>query len=105
MAVVYTNPIDVYRGSAPAFVVQATIVGGGTGRTFYLRFGRLGAVAQLQKLMTETNDTPTSVTLTVALTEAETTALLGDVVDFQVISTNPTEVLTEGKIKLKPILR
>ena len=105
MAIVYTNPIDVFRGSASTFVVQATIAGGGTGRTFYLRFGRLGAVAQLQKLMTESNDTASSVKLTVTIDEAETTALLGDMVDFQVISTNPTEVLTEGKIRLKPILR
>lgn len=105
MAIIYPNLIDVYRGSAPTFVIEATLTGGGDNRIFYLRFGRLGAVAQLQKLLTETNDTGNSVTLTASLTAAETIALLGDVVDFQVISTNPEDVLTEGKIKLKPIIR
>ncbi len=105
MAVVYDTPIPLYRGSNPTITAAVTITNGGTGRVFYLRLGRLGSVAQLEKTMTESNSTATTVDLSVTLAEAETAALKGDLVDFQIISSDPVDVLTEGKFKMLPMLR
>jgi len=105
MSITYENPISLYRGSNPTINATVTITNGGTNRVFYLRLGRLGSVAQLEKTMTESNSTATSVDLSVTLAEAETAALKGDLVDFQIISSNPVDVLTEGKFKMLPMLR
>jgi hypothetical protein len=105
MAVIYTDPYTVYRGSEPVFSFTITIDGGGTDRVFYFRVGRLGAAALIEKTMTETDSTGTSVVVTCSLTEAETEEMKQTVMDFQIICSSPLDVVTEGKLRMLPMIR
>lgn len=105
MAVIYTDPFTIYRGSEPVFSFLVTIEDGGDNRVFYFRLGRLGAPAQLQKTMTESGSTATTVTVQTSLSANETTAIKEATIDFQVICSNPLDVVTEGKLKVLPMIR
>lgn len=105
MAVIYEEPWEVYRNSEPTFTFDVSITGGGDNRVFYFRVGRAGSPSQIQKTMTETNNTGTSVTVTTSLSEAETNSLKETLVDFQVICSSPYDVVTEGKLRMRPMIR
>lgn len=105
MAIIYTDPFTIYRGSEPTFTFIVAITNGGTDREFYFRVGRVGAPAQVQKTMTETNSTSTHVTVTASLSASETAAIKESLVDFQVICTNPLDVVTDGKLTVMPMIR
>lgn len=105
MAIIYTDPFDIYRGSEPVLTFIVAITGGGTDREFYFRIGKAGAPAQVQKTMTETNSTATHVTVTVSLSASETAALRESLVDFQVICSSPLDVVTDGKLRVLPMIR
>lgn len=105
MARIIEDPIDLWRGTEPTITCKANIDGGGTGRAFVFRIGRLNASAYLEKTMTETNNTATSVDLSVALTALETDGITRQLVDFQILSDNPIDVILEGKFKMRGIIR
>ncbi len=106
MAVIIDEPIDMWRGTEPTIRAPGTVAdGGGDDKIFHLRFGRLGAKAHLQKTMTESNSTSTTVDLAVTLTEAETNGLKEAIVDFQIVTDNPIDVLLEGKFRMRGLIR
>lgn len=105
MAVVMKNPVDMWKGTQPTIRVRINITGAGEGRVFWLRFGALDAPAYLQKTMSETPDGDNIVICESTLTEAETKGMPNKLMDFQVISSSPLDVLLEGKFNMKPMIR
>lgn len=105
MANILGGYVDLWRGSEPTLYCSVSIIGGGTDRAFYLRIGALGAKAYLEKTMAESNSTDTAVDLDIALTADETNGIPADIVDFQIISTSPVDVLLEGKFKMRKMIR
>lgn len=105
MAVVQEQPWEVYRGSEPTFTFDVAITNGGDNRVFYMRFGRKGASAQLEKTMSESNSTATSVRVTTSLSASETAALKETLVDYQVVCSSPYDVVAEGKLEMLPMIK
>jgi len=105
MATVYETPFDIWRGTEVVVTVAAAITAGGDAKVFYLRVGKIGAKAQVQKTMTESDNTSTSVNLSCTLTATDTNAIKDSVIDFQVVVDSPSDVLTEGKFRMRGMLR
>lgn len=105
MAKIVDTPVDMWRGTEPTIRATVNVLGGGTDREFYLRINKLGAKAQIDKLMTESNSTSTSVDLSVSLTESETNSIKQTLADFEIVCTNPIDVLLEGKFNMRPMIR
>lgn len=105
MAKVIEEPIDMWRGTAPTIFLTVDIDGGGTDRVFYLRLGHLNGKASLEKTMTEILSTAESVDLSASLSAVETAGVVPVLIDFQVISSNPLDVVLEGKFRMRPIIK